>query len=226
MRLFAALLPPDDVLAELADAVAALRLTADDARLRWTERVNWHITLAFYGEVAEDRLPGLRERLARTAGRGRPLRLRVAGGGRFGDRALWAGLTGGAEEDGEPADELRRLAASCAAAGRHTGLGTAEARHFRAHVTLARVRGRSRDSGSAPGPLPGAATAPGAGALPAGAPRAGAVDLRPYAAALDGFRSEPWTAGELALVRSTLPGSGVPGEQPRYAQVAAWALGG
>ncbi|MGH3311420.1 MAG: RNA 2',3'-cyclic phosphodiesterase, partial [Streptomyces sp.] len=32
-------------------------------------------------------------------------------------------------------------------------------------------------------------------------------------------------AGEVALVRSRLPDSGVPGEQPRYEQVAACPLG-
>ncbi|TXL87300.1 RNA 2',3'-cyclic phosphodiesterase [Streptomyces sp. IB2014 016-6] len=42
------------------------------------------------------------------------------------------------------------------------------------------------------------------------------TDLRPYAAALDGFEGTPWEVGELALVRSRLPVAGVPGEQPRY----------
>ncbi|MET9553385.1 RNA 2',3'-cyclic phosphodiesterase [Streptomyces sp. NPDC006645] len=42
------------------------------------------------------------------------------------------------------------------------------------------------------------------------------TDLRPYAAALDGFEGSPWEVGELALVRSRLPVAGVPGERPRY----------
>ncbi|MFC9480373.1 RNA 2',3'-cyclic phosphodiesterase [Streptomyces griseus] len=54
----------------------------------------------------------------------------------------------------------------------------------------------------------------------------GAADLRPFAAALAGFEGERWEAGELALVRSELPVSGVPGERPRYATVRAWRLGG
>ncbi|MDQ0600916.1 2'-5' RNA ligase [Streptomyces canus] len=52
------------------------------------------------------------------------------------------------------------------------------------------------------------------------------VDVRPYVSALEGFTSRTWTVGELALVRSDLPKSGVPGEQPRYEVVARWALGG
>ncbi|MGW6718904.1 RNA 2',3'-cyclic phosphodiesterase [Streptomyces sp. NPDC054995] len=54
----------------------------------------------------------------------------------------------------------------------------------------------------------------------------GAADLRPFAAALAGFEGERWEAAELTLVRSDLPVSGVPGEQPRYTAVRAWPLGG
>ncbi|MFE6697755.1 RNA 2',3'-cyclic phosphodiesterase [Streptomyces sp. NPDC057718] len=54
----------------------------------------------------------------------------------------------------------------------------------------------------------------------------GAVDLRPFAAALAGFEGERWEAGGLTLVRSDLPVSGVPGERPRYTVVRAWPLGG
>jgi 2'-5' RNA ligase len=50
------------------------------------------------------------------------------------------------------------------------------------------------------------------------------VDLDPYVSALDGFESPRWTVSELALVRSNLPVSGVPGEHPRYEKVAGWAL--
>ncbi|WGP11838.1 RNA 2',3'-cyclic phosphodiesterase [Streptomyces sp. SH5] len=54
----------------------------------------------------------------------------------------------------------------------------------------------------------------------------GAADLRPFAAALAEFEGERWEAGELTLVRSHLPVSGVPGERPRYSAVRAWPLGG
>ena len=42
---------------------------------------------------------------------------------------------------------------------------------------------------------------------------------------LHAFRSRGWTVDELVLVRSNLPTSGVPGEQPRYEAVARRALG-
>lgn len=217
MRLFAALLPPDDVLdgpGELVDAVAELQTRPDADRLRWTGRASWHVTLAFYGEVPDGTLPALRERLARAAGRRSAPTLRLAGGGRFGDRTLWAAVTDASGGVERPVADVRRLAGSAAAAGRRAGLDVPEPRHFRAHLTLARARGRNGARDGAQGSDPDAA------------PASRAVDLRPYVAALDRFQGEPWTAGELALVRSRLPDSGVPGEQPRYELVAAWPLAG
>lgn len=137
MRLFAALLPPDAAVTALAEAVDPLHRLPGADRLRWTSRASWHITLAFYGEVDGDGvLDPLRERLARAAGRSRPMDLRVAGAGRFGGRALWAGIEG-------DRDALRRLAQAARAAGRRSGLDMAEGRAFRPHLTVARTRGRT-----------------------------------------------------------------------------------
>ncbi|MPY43214.1 RNA 2',3'-cyclic phosphodiesterase, partial [Streptomyces phyllanthi] len=52
-----------------------------------------------------------------------------------------------------------------------------------------------------------------------------AVDVRAYVAALGALTSRTWTVDDVALVRSNLPTSGAPGEQPRYETVARWALG-
>jgi len=52
------------------------------------------------------------------------------------------------------------------------------------------------------------------------------TDFTAYVSALDGFEGRAWTVGELCLMRSRLPVSGVPGEQPRYEVLARWALGG
>ena len=67
MRLFAAVLPPQEIAAELAVEVDRLRRLPGADALRWTGRPGWHFTLAFYGEVADDLLPGLADRLARAA---------------------------------------------------------------------------------------------------------------------------------------------------------------
>ncbi|WP_446045810.1 2'-5' RNA ligase family protein, partial [Streptomyces olivaceus] len=51
------------------------------------------------------------------------------------------------------------------------------------------------------------------------------LDVRPHLTLLDGFTTPAWTVTHLALVRSNLPDSGVPGEQPRYETVARSPLG-
>lgn len=130
MRLFAAVEPSPDAVAHLAAAVDGVR---DDV-LRWSDPAGWHLTLAFYGEVGEDWLDELTERLARPARRHPATRARVVGAGRFGRAVLWAGVDG----DGAA---LRALAGSARAAGRRTGAGAEDRQRFRPHVTLARARG-------------------------------------------------------------------------------------
>ncbi|MFG2832863.1 RNA 2',3'-cyclic phosphodiesterase [Streptomyces sp. NPDC048434] len=134
MRLFAAVLPPAPAIEELAAEVAQLkRLPAAD-RLRWTGRDSWHYTLAFYGEVPEEIVPELRERLGRAAGRRDPYALRIAGGGRFSDRVVWAGADGD-----RPA--MRTLADAASAAARRAGISMDEQhRPYTPHLTLARNR--------------------------------------------------------------------------------------
>ncbi|AEM88026.1 RNA 2',3'-cyclic phosphodiesterase [Streptomyces violaceusniger] len=133
MRLFAAVLPPDAAVAELAARVAALQALPGADGLRWTEREGWHFTLAFYGEVAEEVLPELHTRLARAAHRHRAHELRLAGGGRFDDRVVWVGVDGDSEA-------LRRLADSAEAGGRRIGVPMDRHRPYHPHLTIARAR--------------------------------------------------------------------------------------
>ncbi|MGN6331226.1 MAG: RNA 2',3'-cyclic phosphodiesterase [Motilibacteraceae bacterium] len=132
MRLFAAVVPPPDALAALACDVDAARagLGPEERALRWAPPDRWHLTLAFYGEV-DDPDP-LSARLARAAARSRPMSLALHGAGRFGRGVLWAGVAGDVEE-------LVRLAARCAAAGRREGVDV-EDRAYRPHLTVARTR--------------------------------------------------------------------------------------
>ncbi|GEC08693.1 RNA 2',3'-cyclic phosphodiesterase [Streptomyces spinoverrucosus] len=188
MRLFAAVLPPEDVTDELAAELAALKKLPGADGLRWTGRPGWHFTLAFYGEVDDDVVPELAIRLERAAHRTRAFALALRGGGQFGQgRALWAGAEGDLAT-------MRLLAERAEAAARKAGVEMGEHRRYKAHLTLA----RSRD----------------------------ARNVRAYLDALAGFTSRTWTVDELALVRSNLPKSGVPGAQPRYEAVARWPLGG
>jgi 2'-5' RNA ligase len=137
MRLFVAVTPPAEVLAELDAAVAPVR--GDWPGLRWASLDRWHVTLAFLGEVAEPKLDGLRERLERAARRHHATRLRVGSGGAF--PSAGKARVFGAFISGEPAAlmELRGLAGSVAAGARRAGAPPPdEGRRYRPHVTLAR----------------------------------------------------------------------------------------
>ncbi|AWW38975.1 2'-5' RNA ligase [Streptomyces sp. AS58] len=134
MRLFAAVLPPDEVARALASAVADLRTLPGADGLRWTGRPGWHFTLAFYGEVDDGLVPELTARLERAAHRTPAFPLAVRGGGQFGHgRALWAGA------DGDLAT-LRLLADRSEAAARKAGVPMGEHRRYKAHLTVARSR--------------------------------------------------------------------------------------
>jgi 2'-5' RNA ligase len=131
MRLFVALLPPPAAASELAAAIQPLHRLPGARTLRWTAIEGWHFTLAFLGETPDAVRPELEERLGRAARRHGPYALRLAGGGRFGDRALWAGAEG-------DLTGLARLADSVRAAARRAGAPPDEEHGFRPHLTLAR----------------------------------------------------------------------------------------
>jgi 2'-5' RNA ligase len=124
-NLFVALVPPAAALAPLVDAVAGLR--EREPGLGWVAPHRWHVTLCFLGPVELDEQ--LTVRLARVAARHRPVPARVAGGGRFGNRVLWARLEA----------DLRPLATGVQRAALKAGYAV-EDRPFRAHLTLARGR--------------------------------------------------------------------------------------
>jgi 2'-5' RNA ligase len=104
MNLFSALIPPDDVLDEIATALGA----PEDGDLRWSRREHWHVTLGFHGE--DD--PG--ERAAWLAGRlaeAPAIDVRLEKAATF-PGVLWLSVTGtglhelavkaGAEDEGRP----------------------------------------------------------------------------------------------------------------------------
>jgi RNA 2',3'-cyclic 3'-phosphodiesterase len=135
MRLFVAIMPPPAALDELAAAVEPLRAARPE--LRWTTAQDWHLTLAFLGEVTETVLPELGRRLERAAARHLAQELAIRGGGAFPGRArarvLWAGIQAGSG--------LAPLAATVAAGARRAGAPAPdEGRKYRAHLTLARCR--------------------------------------------------------------------------------------
>lgn len=124
VRLFAALaLPP-----EIGEALT--RRQAGLAGARWLPLDRLHITLRFFGEIAETKADDLEAELSRVTGA--PIVLALEGAGAFDEggavRAVWAGVAD------NPA--LRQLARRCEMAARRAGLGP-DRRAYRPHVTLA-----------------------------------------------------------------------------------------
>src|SRR6185369_10270321 len=94
VRLFIAAYPPGEVLAHFKALVSALWLAQPQPlgrSLRFEPPERWHITLAFLGEVPDARAVDAAAALPRG---GPPVRLSIAGGGRFGEgryTVVWAG---------------------------------------------------------------------------------------------------------------------------------------
>lgn len=125
LRLFAALDLPDDI----AERVLALMKGVPGAK--WRPRENLHLTLRFFGEVAEPVADEIDAALAQIADGTAPFDLQLKGAGAFGGadpHALWIGV-------GESA-ALKKLAADCERAARRIGLKP-DAHKFTAHVTVA-----------------------------------------------------------------------------------------
>ncbi|MFB6815549.1 RNA 2',3'-cyclic phosphodiesterase [Streptomyces sp. NPDC056347] len=136
VRVFIALAPPDHAKAELA---RELRPAYDThPQMRWNRIEDWHITLAFLGELPTGTVPSLRPPLAGLAAAHRPLRLALRGSGNFDDRVLWSGIDG-------DLDGLHTLAAEVRTAVRNCGVAFEE-RPLRPHLTLARARRGDRSS--------------------------------------------------------------------------------
>ncbi|HLK12877.1 MAG TPA: RNA 2',3'-cyclic phosphodiesterase [Candidatus Binatia bacterium] len=171
MRCFVALDLPAAVRAAVIDAQEALRRAAPRADVRWVGAAGLHVTLKFLGEVAEARRDEVVAALGRAAAAHSPLGLVVRGLGGFPSarrpRVVWAGLAGGTTK-------LAALARDVDAALAALGF-PAEARPFRSHVTLGRVR-----------------SARGLGTLAAALERQAGVDLG------------AWIAADITLYRSRL----------------------
>ncbi|MFU8852221.1 RNA 2',3'-cyclic phosphodiesterase [Micromonospora sp. SL1-18] len=141
MRLFVAVYPPRPAVDDLTVQVARLRVGtafAAGINVRLADPANAHLTLAFLGDVADDRLVDVESALGLAAetfrtGRDSSPRLRLGGGGSFGRgrfTVLWVDLQG----DVEGLAVLARLI--------RFGLRRSKLPHdekpFRAHLTIAR----------------------------------------------------------------------------------------
>ncbi len=132
-RAFLAIVPPVEVL----DPIDGLLERPKSSRFAWTRRDQWHVTVQFYGRIAD--VDGLREGLRAAAAAWDPIPLQVQGGGAFPNpksaRVFWLGVGS--------ADALRDLHATIAAATR-TFIDRRDRIELIPHITMARLK-RSTD---------------------------------------------------------------------------------
>jgi len=124
-----------------------LRL-APDVRIQWVRPDAVHLTLKFLGDIAEGRVEEIHRALSATVLARPRFSVEVKGLGVFPDlrapRVLWVGLSG---QPGQ-IDSLVRLAEDVDVALHGLGFPR-ELKPFSPHLTLARIKERSRDVGKA-----------------------------------------------------------------------------
>lgn len=135
MRAFVGVDLPGDAKDVLAAFIDRLRAAAPEAK--WVPRDNLHLTLAFLGEVGEERAAEIGDALRVAAsGLPGPIPTQVHGAGAFPSarraRVVWAGLLDG---EGRLAALAHRMRATLEPIG-----FPPESRSWKPHLTLARFR--------------------------------------------------------------------------------------
>ncbi|AKT41999.1 RNA 2',3'-cyclic phosphodiesterase [Chondromyces crocatus] len=135
MRVFVAVEPGADQLRKINSFVEKLTPKAPSAK--WVDPAGLHVSLAFLGDIAEERLPLVIAAAESASALHRPLTLRLGKGGVFGagrrPRVLWLEVTGDVDELGAVRRDLEQALAMS------TGY-VPEMERFEPHLTLARSR--------------------------------------------------------------------------------------
>lgn len=136
LRMFSAIVPPEPVREELEEFIGPRR--ASDTRIRWAQPDQSHVTTLFIDHVPDRSVDRLLEGLSELAGRTRPFRVRLGGGGCFPDpisaRVLYLATRQGVEELNQLSKTSRALASRAGA--------EPDGSKYVPHLTLARMRTR------------------------------------------------------------------------------------
>lgn len=146
-------------------------LRKSEAQVAWVRIEGVHLTLKFLGNVAPELIERIKPELARAAGQTGPIHIEPAGCGAFpgikSPRVIWVGLGG---QIGPLADLARRVEEALEPLGFKP-----EERSFKPHLTVGRVKGRTR-----------------------------LAALQEMLLAHAGFTAEPFDAAEIVLYKSEL----------------------
>ncbi|PVU81587.1 RNA 2',3'-cyclic phosphodiesterase [Cellulomonas sp. WB94] len=151
MRLFVAVRPPEPVLIHLDLALRTVAAAVDtgdrSSPVRWTEVENRHLTVAFFGDVADSLVGELGDAVAAAVAEAHPFELHLRGAGVFAHRTLWVGVGGDVVA-------MRQLSDAVGRAGSDLVARSDDRVRSRPHLTVGRVdpsirRSRSRWTGQA-----------------------------------------------------------------------------
>ena len=104
-------------------------------RIKWVAPENMHLTLKFFGETAENKIPAIREALQEAALQSKPFTLEIANTGIFGShydpKVIWFGINKN--------EELMRLAENIFS-GLETCGWNRDRQNFVPHLTIGRIK--------------------------------------------------------------------------------------
>lgn len=149
LRAFIALNVPVHTIRRIAEFQRDVqkRTAATSAKINWVPPANMHVTLKFLGEISQESVSAIEDRLRRDLQNVAPIALRIADLGAFPSweqpRVIWLGAASPTENDisresDAKQNALTRLAQQVESALVELGFD-AESRPFHGHITLGRV---------------------------------------------------------------------------------------
>ena len=142
-RVFCAVELAEDVRERIRAHISTVRRAVPEASASWGRPENTHLTVKFFGNVAQSRINGISAATDRAVANSNPFNIVIGGSGVFPGvsraRVLWIGV---ADPDGELNQMHNRVENECVQEGFEK-----ETRAFRPHLTVARLR---RPEGSRP----------------------------------------------------------------------------
>jgi 2'-5' RNA ligase len=132
-RLFAAVrITPGDSFMKVYNG---LKQPLRNEHIKWVDPGNIHVTLKFFGETPEEKIPAISAMLDNIAGRYKPFTIRLQKVGIFGSayqpRVIWFGIENGASLVGMANDTIRKA--------EETGFES-DRQNFVPHLTIGRIK--------------------------------------------------------------------------------------